>query len=135
MSEADGQSSGTPLRFAISGGEGYRVRNVELLLINGADINANIDRSPRELTALTKACKVREFEIVLLLLRRGADYNKGQRKSDTFIFAIQSRRPEHFEIYDDRYGEKWCTAVWDWLLAQGVDPDKAKWVGDKWVWE
>jgi ankyrin repeat protein len=131
MNHAKGMQKGTPMFYAIPGDERNTVENVKLLLDHGADINARINL--RGDTALALACKVTEFEIAHLLLERGADYNETHRMAETFIYTIRDMRPEYYE--NDPHTAKWCKAVWDWLLAHGVDPAKAKWGGEKWILE
>lgn len=133
MNQSEGLRQGTPMYYAISGDEQENVENVKLLLDHGADIDATINR--RGDTALAHACKTREFETVYLLLERGADYNTPGREENSFIFAIRNRRLEHFETLNAPHEEKWCKAVWEWLIAHGADPDKAEWDGEKWVWK
>jgi ankyrin repeat protein len=116
-----------PLALAIGAGS---LESVKLLCDRGADINAP---DPQNCTPLTLACDHAEFEIVHYLLERGADYNKSAPRVFTFVFSLREKYPpSHYHNYPDDT-EKWCRAVFDWMIAHDADPEKATWDGSKWV--
>lgn len=123
-------SGGWPrtLPLVVAGNEGG-LENVKLLLQRGANINA-IDLYDR--TPLSCACDHAKFEIVHYLLETGADYNTPTRMDHTFVYSLRQKHPESYRS-DPNDGEKWCRAVWDWMIAHGADPHNATWDGTKWV--
>ena len=128
MNGARGLQQGTPLRFAIME---EHLENVKLLCDYGANINASIDELG--LSALYLACG--SFEIVYYLLTQGADVSESRsvHERNSFIYLIRHMKPGHFAM--TAHNQKWFTAVWDWLVERGKDPEKAKWTGTRWIWE
>jgi ankyrin repeat protein len=128
MNGAKLQQNGRPLRFAIMK---ERIENVRLLCEFGADVDAPVDHFGR--TALYQACG--SFEIVFYLLSQGADFSEPRpvHELHSFIHVLRHMKPGHPVMTP--HNQEWFTAVWDWLIERGKDPEKAKWTGSRWVWE
>ena len=128
MNGAKGLQRGRPLRFAIME---EHLENVRLLCEHGADVNAPIDELG--LSALYLACG--SFEIVFYLLSQGADISEPRpvHERNSFIYLLRHMKPGQFAMTP--HNQEWFTAVWDWLVERGKDPEKAKWNGSRWVWE
>ena len=126
--QLDPRRGSNPLAYAMFEG---RVENVKLLCEYGADLNAP-DRYGR--TPLTLASDAARFEIICYLLEQGADYLKFTRLGFTFLESFKDKRPEY---YEDRDAERarWCRKAREWLRERGVDPDQARWDGEKWVFD
>jgi uncharacterized protein len=108
-----------------------RLDNIKLLLEFGADINAP-DRYGR--TPLTLASDGAKFEIVYFLLEQGADYAMVTHPGFTFFDSFRNKTPEFYEKRDAEWGA-WCRKAREWLRERGADPDKARWDGEKWVFD
>lgn len=126
MNQAKGLSRGTPLYFAIIGGY---VINVDLLLTAGTDVNLPCDYQGRH--PITIACRSLEFETLLLLLSKEADYNAPMMiEGESFLDYMRDTRPELY-AYDAKL-QKWCQKTWDWFKDRNLDIANAKWNGRTW---
>ena len=105
--------------------------NVRLLAQYGADLNS-VDRHGR--TPLMLAASTAEFEVLYFLLENGADYMKVTKPGYMFFDEFSGRRPEFYEKRDAQWGA-WCRKAREWLRERGADPDKARWDGEKWVFD
>lgn len=85
LNSAKGFNYGRPIYFAIKNG---RLENVLTLLDNGANPDLPVDKSGA--TAVTRASAFAEWDIVVLLLRRGADVNSGP-PGGSFIGSLRQR--------------------------------------------
>ena len=128
MNGAKGQQNGRPLRFAIMKAH---IENVRLLCEFGADVDSPVDHFGR--TALYQACG--SFEIVFYLLSQGADFSEPRPVHEFHSFIHVLRRMKPGAPVMTAHNQKWFTAVWDWLVERGKDPEKAKWTGTRWIWE
>ncbi len=119
MNGARGLQKGRPLRFAIME---EHLENVRLLCEYGADVNAPIDELG--LSALYLACG--SFEIVFFLLSQSADISEPRPVHDrnSFIYLLRHMKPGQFAMTP--HNQEWFTAVWDWLVESGKDPEKGE---------
>lgn len=118
-------SEGTPLHFTLGNGvirdTAGALRNVELLVSSGADVNKT-DRYGCDPLAIAGAQN--KFRIALYLLNHGADFRRSKRKGVTFLENIRIKcenRDRWFLLKEDREG---LDAVREWLEARGVEIER-----------
>jgi ankyrin repeat protein len=109
----------TPLYYAISAGsfEGKagRPECVRVLIGAKADLNHENDHG---FTPLTKASDVETYEIVLLLLEAGADFNRTNKNGNSFVDWFRNTREEGLFDEDQR---PWFRKCVEFLESKGVD--------------
>lgn len=116
---------GTPLLYAISD---ERTENVQILLKAGADPDLSVGEKARP---IVRASNSDLFEVVLALIDAGADIHLRESGFDCFAYAMHKKKPETFTDPPTRDA---CQKVWDKLKEMGVDPEKAHWEGEYFVW-
>ena len=105
----------TPIFSAIIGRE---LRNIELLISHGADLNF---QDPTGKTPLIAAVDINDFEIAYYLLARGADPTLKVKTGQTVLFSIKNNR-----IDPESEGFRWRQKVMALLKEKGIDIDRGQ---------
>jgi ankyrin repeat protein len=133
---ADKADRGTVLWWAVMG---KNLENVRILIDSGAEVNAYAHNDE---TALAGAIDYPEFEIALLLLKSGADYQKKANLYRSAIYKLKEKmsivkssithnqKPSYPESDLKRLDE-----IVEFLKADGFDPETAVWDGRELIWK
>ena len=112
----------TPLFAALRANQNSAIEVMDLLLSEGADIDAQIfAKDPKKShfngdTVLMRSVPRLQYEVALHLLRQGADFRIEDDSGDTLLDILRrqkERLPDHNE-------DKGLESVIDWLSSRGV---------------
>jgi ankyrin repeat protein len=121
MTKTHSNNRGTPLEIAIYE---KHLKNIELLVEAGADLNQPLRPPPMNFTALDQAASGELWETALLLVKKGADPHRCCEGS-VFMFRLKTPDKYHLEL-------KSFQELSDYLVSQKLDLTKAEWNGKSW---